>query len=133
MEKKNLEKPNVDVEKYAENYSPESFMDKCKNFAKKAGIKVIYLGLLLYYALQSSNPPAWCKTTILGALGYFISPIDLIPDAIPFAGFADDYGILLWAVGVMAAHISPEDKKQAKEKLSSWFSSYNESEIDGLV
>ena len=39
---------------------------------------------------------------ILGAVLYFVSPIDLIPDFIPVAGFLDDAAILSWVAS--AAH-----------------------------
>jgi uncharacterized membrane protein YkvA (DUF1232 family) len=34
--------------------------------------------------------------TIVAAIIYFISPLDLIPDFIPLTGLTDDLGILLW-------------------------------------
>ena len=49
----------------------------------KAGKEVIEKALILYYCLQDDDTPAWAKTTIIGALGYFISPIDAIPDLVP--------------------------------------------------
>ncbi|PEO50494.1 hypothetical protein CN563_02685 [Bacillus sp. AFS026049] len=50
-----------------------------KKFGKKAGVKVVYVALLLFYTLQKPTTPVWAKTVIVGALGYFILPIDLIP------------------------------------------------------
>lgn len=34
------------------------------------------------------------KCLAVGALAYFISPIDAIPDLIPIAGFLDDAGVI---------------------------------------
>lgn len=39
-----------------------------------------------------------CIAVVLGALLYFISPLDLIPDWIPVVGYLDDLAILLAAV-----------------------------------
>lgn len=49
---------------------------------------------ILYYVLRSGRIPL--KTKLLGslALGYFLSPIDLIPDFIPILGQLDDALIL---------------------------------------
>ncbi len=35
---------------------------------------------------------------IVGGLIYFVSPIDLIPDFIPIAGYVDDISLILWIV-----------------------------------
>ena len=65
---------NVKFEQYEKHYNEESFWEKVKKFAVKAGGKVIYLALKLYFALQSEKTPAWAKGVIVGALGYFILP-----------------------------------------------------------
>ncbi len=104
-----------------EKYSDESFWEKMKNFAKKAGCKVVYAALLLYFALQNPQTPAWAKTVIIGALAYFISPIDAIPDVTPIVGFSDDLGALAAALGVVAVFIDEEVKEKARAKLSDWF------------
>ena len=38
------------------------------------------------------------KAIIIGALGYLISPLDAVPDAIPIAGLSDDLGVLLYVI-----------------------------------
>ena len=42
----------------------------------------------------SPDTPKWMKAEIIGALIYVISPIDLIPDVIPFIGFIDDIFVI---------------------------------------
>ena len=79
--------------KYSKEYSRDAFFDKIKKSAQKAGITVIYAGLLLFYVLQAPLTPRWAQATIVGALGYLISPIDAIPDFIPVVGFSDDIGV----------------------------------------
>lgn len=117
-------------EKYSEEYSEEKLFTKILKFAKKAGIKIIYVVLLLFYTLQKSTTPKWVKTAIIGALGYFILPIDLIPDFIPIAGYTDDYGALLAALGVTAFYIDAESKENARQKLHDWFGDYDYTELD---
>jgi len=111
----------VDTSKYEKDYSESSFWEKVRKFAAKAGGKVIYNALLLYYALQSPDTPAWAKSVILGALGYFIAPIDIIPDVTPAVGFVDDLGVLIAAVATVAVCITPEMKSRAKKQLKDWF------------
>ena len=84
--------------KYQKYYSEAGLTDKLKRVAKKAGLKTVYATLLLYYVLLSKQVSVKEKTLIIGALGYLILPLDLIPDAIPLTGFADDFTALLTAI-----------------------------------
>ncbi|OGS94071.1 MAG: hypothetical protein A3H31_03155 [Gallionellales bacterium RIFCSPLOWO2_02_FULL_57_47] len=106
---------------YAKDYSENSFWEKVKNFAKIAGNEVIGKALQLYYTMQAPATPAWAKAVIIAALGYFISPIDAIPDAIPLIGFADDLGVLAAAIATVATYITDEIKAKAETKLDEWF------------
>ena len=74
MEK--LEKANKEevVSNYEKNFSEDKFSKKIKEYAKAAGIKLIYSALLLYYSLPKLS--YFDKAIVLGALGYFISPLD---------------------------------------------------------
>lgn len=121
----NEEQP--DLSKYSKVFSENSFFDKIMNTAKKAGIAVVYAGLVLFYTFKKPSTPAWAKTTIIGALGYFISPLDVIPDIIPVAGFSDDLGVLVLAIGAVAMYIDNESKQKAREKLKVWFGEYDDS------
>ena len=74
----------ADLSKYEKDFSFDSLMSKIKETAKKAGLKAIYMALLLYYALDSPTISTVDKAIIYGALGYFICPIDIVPDILPF-------------------------------------------------
>ena len=121
---------NVNTNEYSKEYSESSFWDKVKKFASKAGSKVIYTALKLYYTLQSPDTPAWAKVVIIGALGYFISPVDAIPDVIPVVGYSDDLGVLVAAVATVATNITPAIKDQAKTKTTEWFGTSEIAELD---
>ena len=97
--------------------------------AKKAGIKVIYMALLLYYALDSTSLSVKDRALIIGALGYFILPLDLVSDLMPAIGFLDDAAILLAIVKLLIVGIDNKVIALAKGKLSQWFGNFNESEI----
>ena len=102
-------------------FSEKSFWKKVAAFAVRAGKKLIYRALLLYYCLIDPRTPSWVKAPIVGALAYFIFPADAIPDALPLVGFSDDLAVLGAAVAYVATHINPEHKQKAKEKLKTWF------------
>lgn len=103
-------------------YSDKGFWRKTTKYAKKAGEKAIHPALKMYYSAQDSDTPTWAKTTIYGALGYFISPVDAIPDLTPIVGYTDDIGVLAGAIGVVATYIKDEHVEKAQETLNRWFS-----------
>lgn len=106
---------------FSKNYSEDGFWSKVVKYAKTAGQEVIEKALWLYYAAQNSQTPAWAKATIYGALGYFILPIDAIPDVLPAAGYTDDLGVLAAAIGAVSIYITEDVKRQASAKLLDWF------------
>ncbi len=109
---------NLDFKKYEDKYSESGLWDKIRKNIAKIGVKVIYQALLLYYVAQSPNCPAKIKAGIIGALGYLISPIDLIPDIMPGIGYADDAAAIATAVALAQIYITDEIKAQAKAKLA---------------
>ena len=104
-----------------DGYSDESFWDKAGKYAKAAGKEVIEKSLWLYYAAQRPETPVWAKAVIYGALAYFISPVDAIPDVIPVVGFVDDLGAVAAALATVAVYIDEGVKTKASGKLKSWF------------
>lgn len=105
---------------------------KITNYAQKAGIKVIYSVLLMWYAYQRKDSPPWAKRIILGSLAYFISPIDLIPDLTPFLGFTDDLGVLGMGLVAIAAYVNEDVRKNARKKLNKWFKNYNDKDLQEI-
>lgn len=120
------------IESYQSEYSESGLWKKVKTVAKKAGIKTIYMVLLLHYVLKSPNVSIEDKAKIYGALGYFILPIDLIPDYIPIVGYSDDVAALAYALHAVWKNVTPEIKQQAQQKLRSWFGNYNPNELNNL-
>ena len=120
----------TNIEKYRSHFKESDLWRKIKSVARQAGVKVIYVALLLYYVLQSPNVSMADNVKIYGALGYFILPLDLIPDFIPVAGYTDDLGALLCALNAVTSNITPEIKSQALHKLQEWFGDMGEVELD---
>jgi len=55
---------------------------------------VLRPGVLLFVVATDATTPRWARTLIAFGLLYFVSPIDLIPDPLPF-GYVDDIIVLL--------------------------------------
>jgi len=118
--------------RFRRHYSDASFWDKVKRYSKEAGMKVVYPALLLQYLMKSDDVPLKAKLILSAALGYFILPIDFIPDFAPLLGFTDDLGVLLLIVRQMAVYITPEIRKQAREHLLKWFGETDSIQLDLL-
>ena len=58
---------------------------------------------------------------IIGALGYLISPLDVVPDAIPIAGLSDDLAVLIYVLKRVWVDVSDDVKKKAQSKMAQWF------------
>lgn len=122
-----------DIERYRSNYSDKKLWNKVTTVAKKAGLKVTYAVLLLYYVAKSPNVSITDKAKIYGALGYFILPFDFIPDITPIAGYTDDLAVLIWALNAVWTNITPEMKYRAKQTLHRWFGHFNEACLDSII
>ena len=120
------------IESYQSNYSESGLWKKVKSVAKKAGVKTIYMVLLLHYVLKSPDVPLGDKAKIYGALGYFILPIDLIPDFIPVVGYSDDVAALAFALHAVWKNVTPEIQERAQRKLREWFGYFDLSELENL-
>ena len=66
---------------------------------------------------------------IIGALGYMISPLDVMPDAIPIVGLTDDLAVLIYVLKKVWTDVDPEIQEKAKARLSKWF---DEDEIEEI-
>lgn len=94
--------------------SEATLFDKVRRFALAAGGEVIEKALLLHFAAQSPNTLAWARAVIYGAVGYFVLPLDAVPDLIPLAGFTDDLGALTAAAATVVAHIDDDVREKAR-------------------
>lgn len=118
--------------KYAKAFSESELFNKIFKFAQMAGIKVIYLALLLFYTFQQATTPKWAKSAIIGGLGYFILPFDFIADFIPGIGFTDDITALVSVLIAVALYVDDDTKAKAKAKLRIWFSDYDDAKLDSI-
>ena len=121
-----------DFMKYKDGYTSEKFVDKISRVAKRAGAKFVYVSLILYYTLQSDNVSLKDKAIIIGALGYLISPLEIIPDAIPIAGLGDDLAVLLYVLKKVWGDVPESVREKAHAKLSKWFDNDEMREADDV-
>ena len=106
---------------YKDKFTNRKFVEKISRIAKRAGVKLVYAALILFYTLDSDKVSRKDKAVIIGALGYLISPLDVIPDAIPIAGLSDDLAVLVFVLHKVWGDVSEEVKAKAKAKLATWF------------
>lgn len=128
------EKENINLEKeeYKKEYKEKNFFDKLKKGLKVVGVKGVYMLLLLYNTLQRKDIPPKEKSIIIGALGYFILPLDALPDITPIVGYSDDIFALGMAILKVMPYIDDEMKEKSKEQIKKWFK-IPESELNLLI
>ena len=123
-------KPPKDIEKYQKHYDESKLGSKLQRVARKAGSKLVYCILLLYYVLRSKTVSNADKAKIYGALGYFLLPLDILPDFLPLAGYTDDLTAVLWSLHTVWKNITPEIKDKAAAKTREWFGDFDQGVID---
>ena len=117
------------------NYSEETFWEKVEaiaKLAKKIAKEILGKALVLYYTLSDPDTPTGAKGVVIAALGYFIMPLDLIPDYLPVIGFQDDLAVLAGAIFTIAASIKISHRKQADKKMDELFGEMDEDDKDSL-
>ena len=97
------------------------FWKKLKKVAKFLGEGMVRQLLTLIYCWRDPKTPIWAKVIIAGAIAYFISPVDAIPDVIPIIGYSDDAAVVTGAIATLGAHISEDHVDKAKQKTREWF------------
>lgn len=112
---------NENMDEYAKNYSENGLWDKVRDNVSSIGVTVIYKAFQLYYVAQSDTCPMKIKAGIIGALGYLISPIDLVPDLIPVVGYTDDAAAIAFAITAAQMYITDEIKEKAKARMREFF------------
>ncbi len=99
--------------KYGKYFTNKKFL----NFASHVGKNLAFLqqALVLYFCFQDEETPKYVKAVIVGALGYMILPVDLMPDAIVGLGWLDDIAVLGIAFKLANRYIKPYHEEKAKQ------------------
>ncbi|MDU5915220.1 MAG: YkvA family protein [Negativicoccus succinicivorans] len=94
-------------------YSAKKFLGYFGTLGKRAGF--LRQAVVLFYCLRDSRTPNFVRLAILGALGYMITPGDLLPDFIAGIGWLDDAAVVAGAMKIADKYIRPEHVIKAKK------------------
>ena len=102
--------------KFASHCSETNLLDKmAKN--RCLGRKLLKSVFELGYAFMSPDTPVWARAVIIGAIGYFISPADAVPDLVPGVGYVDDAGVIASALAAVGSNITNEVEEKAEKAV----------------
>ena len=86
-------------------YVEENLWTKVERIGKKISFVKDLKALFSY---MTDKHVAWYrKSIVVGALIYFISPIDTIPDIAPLIGYLDDLGVITAVLKYMGSELIP--------------------------
>ena len=109
---------NTDPEKFERDRArvEGGFWPKLRRIAAK----VPFLNDLVaaYYCALDPKSPFQVRAVLMGALAYFVMPVDFVPDFIALFGFADDSTVLYGTVKMVAKHITPEHREKAAAAIA---------------
>lgn len=71
-----------------------------------------------YYCATDPATPRRVKAILLGALAYFIMPVDMVPDVFALVGFTDDLAVLSAAIAMVRGHLNANHYLLADQALS---------------
>lgn len=92
------------------------FMKLLKRVAKRIPFAEDLLAA--YVCARDPATPRRVRLTLLAALGYFVLPVDALPDIMPLLGFSDDAAVIAAAIAAVAGSITPEHRQRAREILA---------------
>ena len=91
------------------------FMARLKRVAKRIPFSEDLLAA--WFCARDPATPRRVRMTLLAALGYFVLPIDAIPDIMPLIGFTDDAAVIAALIATLGANIKRRHKDQADAAL----------------
>ena len=71
----------------------------------------------VYYAARDPETPMAAKGIMLGALAYFVMPVDAIPDVLVGIGFTDDAAVITAVLATLGANIRQRHRELADKAL----------------
>jgi uncharacterized membrane protein YkvA (DUF1232 family) len=74
--------------------------------------------LAAFYCATDRGTERRVKLILMGAVAYFVMPVDIIPDILPMVGFTDDAAVLATALAAVTSAMKPEHRRRAKAALA---------------
>jgi uncharacterized membrane protein YkvA (DUF1232 family) len=71
-----------------------------------------------YYCALDPNTPGKAKAVLLGALAYFIMPMDAVPDFLALVGFSDDIAVLTLAIATVRSNLTEAHRIAARKSIA---------------
>lgn len=108
---------NYDLNEFENQYNTEEKVESSSRFVEerlwekveREGSRIRFAKDVraLYRYMRDKSIPWYRKSIIIGALIYFITPIDLIPDFTPFFGYLDDLGVIMTTIKYLGKELIP--------------------------
>ncbi len=98
-----------------------SLFEKLRRYGLAAGREAVEKVLWLWFASRRPDLPVWARTTVYGALAYFVLPTDAIPDLLPGLGYTDDIGVLSYALVTIASYVDADVRRRTAGVLARLF------------
>ena len=74
--------------------------------------------LAAWFCARDPATPRRVRLTLLAALGYFVLPLDALPDIMPILGFTDDAAVIAAAIAAVAGSITPDHREKARQAMA---------------
>lgn len=103
------------AEEEVNNFDQKGFWKKVGRLATR--LPFIRTAVAMFYCMLDPGTPLKVKAAIVGALAYFVLPLDLIPDFIPIAGYGDDAGVVMTTYMLVKDHVTVAHYAAADRKL----------------
>lgn len=71
-----------------------------------------------FYCAVDTRTPLYVKAVLMGAIAYFITPTDVIPDFIATLGYTDDAAVVMAAIKAIGSNLKPGHREQARRFLA---------------
>ena len=128
-------------DRYSNHYSKEGFLKKIARLTKKKSLNGVINAYILYYTISSPTTPKKVILEIVPCMGYFVLPLDLIPDILPGIGFVDDIAAFGITLNLMSGTIrkllhdyaTPNILLKAMESTKALFKDVPEEEIRNII
>jgi len=99
------EMPNKTKTDENKRFVEERLWEKLERVGKKISFTKDIVALFRY--MLDNNIQWYRKTIVIGALIYFLTPIDAVPDIAPLVGYLDDLGVIMAVLKYLGSELIP--------------------------